>query len=178
MHIFDIIALIIILFFLFKGLKNGFIIELASLAALFLGIILAVMFSEVTATWLSDYITSRYVSILAFILVFTATVLGVHLVAKMIDKLVSAIALGWLNRLTGAAFGVVKAAILISIGILLFEATGLSEKYMTAENRENSLLYSHLQKAAPHALHLINLSVDHLLPRLEELPVMPPASMS
>jgi membrane protein required for colicin V production len=117
MALFDIIAGIFLLLLFLKGLKNGFVIELASLAALVLGIIGAVMFSEVTARWLSGFMESKYLSVVAFVMVFIAVVIAVHILAHAIDKLMKAIALGWFNRLAGALFGLVKAAFLSTLTI-------------------------------------------------------------
>jgi membrane protein required for colicin V production len=170
MGTFDIVTGIIILLFLLKGLKNGFIIELASLAALAAGLLAAVLFSEMVGQWLNDYITTRFMPVLAFVVVFIGVVIVVHLIARAIDRLVKAIALGWLNRLAGAAFGALKAALLISIVLLLLDAFGLSQRWFTPELKNSSYLYTPLEKLAPTTLDLINVKVDHLLPNYNAQP--------
>ncbi len=170
MGTFDIVTGIIILLFLLKGLKNGFIIELASLAALAAGLLAAVLFSDMVGKWLNDYITTRFMPVLAFVVVFIGVVIVVHLIARAIDRLVKAIALGWLNRLAGAAFGALKAALLISIVLLLLDAFGLSQRWFTPELKNSSYLYTPLEKLAPATLDFINIKVDHLLPNYHALP--------
>jgi len=170
MGTFDIIVGIVLIFFFLKGLKNGFIIELASIVALVLGIIAAVLFSEVVSQWLSEYITTRFISILSFFIVLIAVVIGVNLLAKMLDHLVKAIALGWLNRLIGALFGMLKAALIISVLLLLLDVFGLSQKWFNSEMKNSSYLFIPLEKLAPATLELINVKIDHLLPKLENFP--------
>lgn len=170
MGTFDIIVGIVLIFFFLKGLKNGFIIELASVVALVLGIIAAVVFSDAVSQWLSDYITTRFLSILSFFIVLIAVVIAVNLVAKMLDRLIKAIALGWLNRLIGALFGVLKAALIISVLLLLLNVFGLSQRWFSTEMKSSSYLYRPLEDLAPKTLDLINVKIDHLLPKLQEYP--------
>lgn len=172
MGTFDIIVGIVLIFFFLKGLKNGFIIELASVVALVLGIIAAVLFSEVVSQWLSAYITTRFISILSFFIVLIAVVVAVNLLAKMMDHLIKAIALGWLNRVIGALFGMLKAALIISVLLLLLDVFGLSQKWFTPEMKNSSYLYIPLEKLAPATLELINVKIDHLLPKLESFPTI------
>jgi membrane protein required for colicin V production len=173
MSVFDIVTGIILLFFFLKGLKNGFIIELASLSALILGIIIAVMFSEMFASWISGYFTSRFVSVLSFFLIFIGVVILVHLFAKLLDNLIKAIALGWFNRLAGAAFGLVKSAFLVSAIILAMEAFGWGDKLFTDKTRTESYLFNPLHEFAPATLNLFNINFEHLLPTIDYRNVTP-----
>lgn len=177
MTVFDIVTGIILLLFLIKGLKNGFVIELASLVALVLGIILAVKFSDVTAGWLSGFVTSRFVSVLSYILIFVGVVILVHLFAQMIDKLMKAIALGWLNRLMGAFFGIIKAAFFISAVMLALQAFGYSDRAFSEKTRSESLLFKPLKEFAPATLRLLEIQFKHLIPD-EHLPESPPPVMT
>ncbi|WP_162198182.1 CvpA family protein [Geofilum rubicundum] len=172
--LFDIIAGIFLLLFFLKGLKNGFVIELASLAALVLGIIGAVMFAEVTARWLSGFMESKHLSVVAFVMVFIAVVIAVHILAHAIDKLMKAIALGWINRLAGALFGLVKAAFLLSAVILLLESFGLGQKIFSPQTRHDSWLFEPLHRFAPATMNLFHINFDHLVPVWEEEKVPPP----
>lgn len=168
MSVFDIVAGIILLLLFLKGLKNGFVIELASLAALVLGLVGAVKFSDLAAQWLSGYFQSQYLSVMAFVLVFVLVVLAVHLVARGIDRLLKAVALGWLNRLVGAFFGLLKGAFLLSALLLLLDAFGLSLWLFSPEIQASSLLYKPLSQFAPRVMEWLNVSIDHLLPALQE----------
>jgi len=173
MLLFDIIAGVFLLLFLLKGLKNGFVIELASLAALVFGIIAAVKFSAVTAIWLSGFMESRYLSVLAFVVVFIVVVIAVHIIAHTIDKLMKAIALGWVNRLIGALFGLLKAAFLVSALILLLDSFGLGQKIFSSQTRQDSFLFEPLHKFAPATMKFLNVSFEHLVPAIDDNRVPP-----
>ncbi len=145
----DVILLVPLAWATFMGIKKGLVIELASLVALILGIYIAVHFSFITASLLSEYIdiSPGILPIVSFIITFILIVLGVHLIGKITEKLVKMVALGFLNRIGGAIFSILKYAIFLSILILLmnkFMPSLVSEK-----DKENSYLYEPVEKIAP-----------------------------
>lgn len=149
MNYFDIIVGIILALALFKGFKNGLIIELASLAALVLGLLGAILFSDVTATYLGQYINSSHIGIIAFIITFILIVIGVHLVAKIVDKMVSAIALGPVNRILGAVFSLLKYAFILSVILAVLSSFERSFKIIPEAQKEKSYLYEPVASIAP-----------------------------
>lgn len=115
MGIFDIIVVIIILFFAYKGFKNGLIKELGSLVALIAGIFLAIRFSDFMDSIISNntIIDSEYVPILSFAVIFIAVVVCVILFSKILDKFIKAIKLDWLNKLGGVFFSTAKTVLIL-----------------------------------------------------------------
>ncbi len=148
MNYFDIVTGILLILAIIKGFKNGLIIELASLVALVLGLFGAIEFSSVTETYLVEYIDSSYIGVVAFIITFVLIVVGVHLVAKMVDKLVSAIALGMVNRVLGAIFSLLKYAFIISVIIAILGSFERTYNVISEEQKECSKLYKPLQSIA------------------------------
>ncbi len=167
METFDFVIGIILVFFLFRGLKNGFIIELASTVAIIVGIILAVTFSGVVAHWLSDYLTSKYISIIAFFIVLILSVIGIKILAKIIDKIIKAIALSSLNRISGAIFGTLKAAFILSIILMIVNMFGFSQTWFSEEMKENSYLYNPIENLAPKTLDMLNINQNHLIDKVD-----------
>ncbi|MDG5799320.1 CvpA family protein [Marinilabiliaceae bacterium ANBcel2] len=168
MVVFDIVVLIILLLFCLKGLKNGFVKELASLAALILGVAAAVVFSDLAAGLLEGVIKQRYISTISFIIVFIAAVIVVHIVANAIDALMKAVALGWLNRIAGALFAIFKAAFFLGVILIIIDSVGLKERIFSEDITDNSLLYRTVSDVVPFVLAKINISMDHLILDLEE----------
>jgi len=163
MSYFDIIAGVILILAAFKGLKNGFIKELAGLAALILGIIFAVQFSDITGRFLSGFFHSQYMGIIAFLITFAVVVLAVHLIAGLLHTLLHAIALGLFNRLFGLVFGVLKAGFILSIILLGLDAFGLENAIITPSEQQRSNFYSPIKKAAPYFFDLMDEELDHLM---------------
>jgi len=160
MSYFDIIVGILLILAALKGLKNGFVKELAGLAALLLGIIIAVQFSDVMANFLSGFFYSGHMGIIAFLLTFIVVVVVVHLLANLLHTLINAVALGVFNRLLGLVFGFIKAGFLISIILLGLEVFGLEESIVTPREQQRSKLYPSVKNAAPIIFDLFEKDLD------------------
>ena len=77
---------------------------------LILGIWGAIKFSAFTAEKLYDYfdMTGQYVGIIAFLITFGIIVVIIHFIGILADKIVNAVSLGFVNRLLGIVFGLLK----------------------------------------------------------------------
>jgi membrane protein required for colicin V production len=168
MSYFDIIAGILLILAALKGLKNGFIKELAGLAALILGIIFAVQFSDITANFLSGFFHSQYMEIIAFLVTFVMVVLIVHLIASLLRTLIHAVALGTFDRIIGFVFGTLKTTFIISILILGLNAFGLEDKIISPKEQQRSKLYPPIKKAAPLIFDLFERDLEELLQPTQE----------
>ena len=93
---------------IFKGIKNGLIVELASLVSFFVGIYIAVKFSSVVGSFIGDSKSSKVV---AFVVTFILVLVGIHLLAKVFSKIASALFLGLINTIGGGIFGALKTAL-------------------------------------------------------------------
>ncbi len=164
MNYFDLFVIIVLGFAVIRGLQKGFVFELASLVALVLGIVGAVFLSGVTAQWLSNYITSKYISIISFVFLLVGIIIIVFLLAKVIDTMIKALALGWLNRIMGAVLAAVKAAFGISLIVFVLEFSGFGNRVITPETRSSSRAFAPLEWFAPAIFDLLRLNYQHLLP--------------
>jgi membrane protein required for colicin V production len=118
----DIVLLVILAVAAFTGLRAGLIKSVLAFAGMIAGIFLAMRFYDDLGLWLQGPIGNEGI---ANVVAFVAILLGVLLVATVLSSLlgglISAIGIGWLNRLGGAAFGLIFAA--ISLGALLAALT-------------------------------------------------------
>jgi membrane protein required for colicin V production len=80
-------------------------------------------------------------TIIAFLLIFIVVVILVHMMGKMLDKVVKAVFLGFLNRLAGIIFGVLKTAVILSIFIILFDSIDENIHILPAKQKEQSKIY-------------------------------------
>jgi membrane protein required for colicin V production len=163
----DIVLAIPMLWFLYRGFRNGLVIELASLAALILGIYVALHFSFYAEGWLTDNfeISDKYLYIISFALTFIIVALLVFLAGKIIHKLVGIIFLGFLNRLAGGLFGLLKAALVLSV--ILYFVNGFDPGLIKIDVKENSVLYDPVESIVP--LFIPRLNLDEIdMPEVEE----------
>lgn len=121
MNVFDIIVTLALGFGFFKGFKKGFVVEVASLGALFLGILGAVKFSSFVAQQIKGFFDWNPIAIkiISYLLVFILIVYGVSVLAKGLTKILSQASLGLFNKFLGSVFGVLKWAVLTSF-VLFF----------------------------------------------------------
>ena len=167
MNFFDIIILIITVITFVRGVFKGFISALATLAALILGIMGAVLFSGLVAKGLSNFISTNFIPAIAFLILFIGIVIGVHLISKLIDKLVRAVALSWLNKILGGIFASLKAITLVSIFILVIDVLSFGTKIINPTVRESSHLFYHVKGFAPVTFNFFSIGYEHLMPKKE-----------
>ena len=113
----DIFIVLPLLWFGYKGLRNGLIIEAASLIALIIGVYGAFFFSGITAEFLIKNLNleTDYVGIIAFALTFIAIVIVIHILARFLKKIVAAISLGVIDKIFGLIFSLAKWAFILSV---------------------------------------------------------------
>ncbi len=169
MNYFDIVAGIILIIALVRGYKNGLVIELASLTALVLGVLGAIKFSGLTEEWLMQHISVSYIGLIAFIITFAGIVIAVHLIAKAIDKLITAVALGFLNRVFGALFSFVKYAFVLSIIMAIFSSFDRTFNLIPEDTRDSSILYEPLSEFAPRVFPYLNFDKDNAKNKVQEV---------
>ena len=162
MNYIDIVLGLLLLFSAINGFRKGLIVELASLAALVLGIWSAIEFSDVTANYLTDKInfTSDYLNIISFAITFVVIVVLVHIVAKVVNKLVETVMLGFVNKLAGLAFGIVKAALILSIVLLVFDKIDSDVKILSDKVKSESRMYEPIKNFAPSIFPFIDFWSD------------------
>jgi len=162
MNILDIILAVFLLWALVKGFKNGLIIELASLAALVLGFYGALRFSYYTSDILTQHFTiqGRTLHITSFAITFILIVVLVHMLAKALDKLVRAVALGFFNRFLGMLFGIIKMAFILSILLVPVNAVNRNAHFIPDETIKSSLLYGPVSRFAPTIFSAFSFDLD------------------
>lgn len=139
----DIIILILLLWAIIKGFRKGFIIELASLLALILGIFGAIKFADFTAGYLTANVDlpEDYTPLIAFALTFVLIVIGVHFIARLVQTLVKMVALNFINRLAGAVFSGLKTLVILSFVLFFVESIDQNTKVIPQHTKKESLFY-------------------------------------
>ncbi len=151
MNYIDIILALLLVLAAFNGFRKGLVVELASLAALVLGIWGAIEFSDITSEFLTEHfeITTKYLHIISFIITFIVIVVLVHLIGSVVNKLVETVMLGFINKLAGMAFGVLRSALILSIILVVFDKIDEDVEILSREAKEESRLYAPIRNFAP-----------------------------
>ena len=158
MNYIDIILAILLVLAAISGFRNGLITEVVSLAALVLGIWGAIEFSYVTSDFLVENfnIKSDHLGIISFIITFIVIIILVHIVGNVINKMVETMMMGFINKLAGLVFGVLKAALILSIILLVFDFIDEDVKILSEKAKSESRMYEPIRNFAPSILPFID----------------------
>ncbi len=147
----DIIVVVLLIMAAFKGLRKGLILGIFSFLAFIIGLAAALKLSVVAASYIgqSISISQRWLPVIAFALVFIVVSLLIRLGARILEKMVQVVMLGWLNRLGGV---ILFALIYLFIfSIVLFYAVQLH--IVRPETTQASATYPYLEPLAPKIMN-------------------------
>lgn len=150
MNILDIIILICFIPALVQGIRKGFISQVVAIVSIVAGVYLSFEFSELVSAWISQYIegSEQVLKITAFALILIAVIAGLTAFGKLIEKMVKIVMLGWLNRLLGAAFSMLKCALIVGLIIMVFNSLNGSFHFVDEAKLAESTLYPPLKSFA------------------------------
>ena len=125
--VFAAIILISTVFAVLKGLAR----EIISLVALIGGFILAVLYYRIPAGWLIEYSrTDTLADLLGFLIIFFGCILTGIIVAYLVNRIVKAASLKWIDRILGGIFGLLRGWAISSIIVVALIAFPISEDIM------------------------------------------------
>ncbi|HOK39037.1 MAG: CvpA family protein [Bacteroidales bacterium] len=146
MGIFDIIICLVLVYSAYKGFKNGLVKELAINFALIAGVFIAVRFSDMMASLLSNSgkIAKEYIPLVSFVVVFVAVIILIYVFAHVFDKLMNKIKLQWLNKTGGVVFALLKISIIIGGLFFIFKSFNNRLEIIAPEKLNNSIIFKFL----------------------------------
>lgn len=150
MSFLDIVLGVILGIGVFKGIRNGLFVELASFVSLILGIYIAIKFSYLAKVMLPAIVNwnPKTIQITAFIITFLVVVVAISILAKLLTSIANFAQLGVINKLGGGFFRLLKTILILSIFLNLFEKINFNNTFVKKETLDNSLFYRPIQKTA------------------------------
>ncbi len=136
MNLLDGLILVPILYFAFKGFRNGIIKEVFSLVGIVLAIFICLHYTDDLNNILLPYFykSKSYLPYISAIILFIATLIFIEIIIYSLNKIVIAVDLGIFNRLLGLFFGVFKTSLFISIILVLLAGFDLPNPNSRAES--------------------------------------------
>lgn len=144
MNFLDLLIAIPLGFLIFKGYKKGLIYELASLAGIVIGSLLAVRL----ANWFSALIglDGENALLIAFFIIFIAVIILSLFAAKLVERFVKLMHVGVVNNLAGALFGLLKGACIVGVLLYYVAVIDLNERVLTRDAKDTSILYRRVER--------------------------------
>lgn len=151
MNLLDIFIAIPLAWGIYRGFKHGLIQELATLIGLVAGIYLGIHLSGMASSWLKSTfsITSAYLPVVSFALVFILVLLGTWFLGKILGKTAEIIMLGWLDKLLGMLFGLAKWALIISFIFSILNGFTKTGSLFPEKTTKGSIFYKPVSSIAP-----------------------------
>ena len=157
MSFLDIVIGILLVWGLYKGLKNGLFVEIASLIALIAGIYGAIHFSYLAGDYLNEKVnwSETYVKVAAFLITFFLIVVAIHFAGRFLTKLADFAMLGLLNKIAGGIFGALKTAIILGALLIFFERLTSSFNFVDEETKKSSIFYEPVKEIGALVFSLV-----------------------
>ena len=138
-NFFDYFSIAIILFFVFKGYKNGIIVEIATGIGIFAGLIIAKTFYSDLSNNINFLIEEKISrEIFSFLSLFISSIILANILGRILKRFIGFIFLGQLDKFLGACFGLLKSILILKIIILLISNVPLENQLIN--NAKNSYI--------------------------------------
>ena len=116
MNSFDVAVAVILGFCLIRGIFRGLVKEVASIIGVLSGFYAAYTYYPEMAGLLSRWISSTiYLNITSFMILFCFILIIISILGVVLKYLMSIAHLGWVDRMSGAVFGVIKGILIVSV---------------------------------------------------------------
>lgn len=150
MNTVDIIILVCFIPAIIRGIGKGFIEQAIALISIILGAWLAFKFSSVASAWLQPYLdlSETVLHVVSFALIVLVVVIVLFLLGRLLAGIVKLVMLGWLDRLLGLVFAIVKAALVVGLLIILFDTVNVKFELVDSGVLDASVIYGPLKDIA------------------------------
>lgn len=160
----DIVLLVIVLWFAYKGFRNGLIIELTTFIALLLAIWAALKYGNIVTGLLERNFSlqGNYLPFLSFVITFILVLVVISFIGRIITKALQVAQLGILNRLLGFLFGIFKVGILLALFVNGLDRLNRYSRFISQETINDSYLYQPLNGFAEKIYKFSNEHFDEV----------------
>ncbi len=162
LNIVDIILIILLITSAFHGFRRGLIHQLSALLGLIIGLYGVLHFSHFVINFLTEYISIHplYIKIMAFVLTFIIIVLIIRIVGKILQKTINFARLGFLNRLGGVLFSLLRYLFILAIIFIIINLVNSKINLFNSSYFNHSIIY---QKVIHPIILFIRQLIDSFL---------------
>lgn len=123
MTIVDWLIVVVLVVSVLSAAKAGLIVEVFSLGGLVLGVLLASWdYQELMPWWGRWTHVMTVAETLSFLTIAFGVMIAAALLGRVIRWSVKTVGLGWVDRLAGAAFGLVKGCVMVMVAVMVMAA--------------------------------------------------------
>jgi len=149
----DMVIIVILGYCLIRGIFRGLVKEISSIIGVLAGFYAAYSYYALLAKPLARWISNTpYLNILSFMIIFCVIFILISIVGIIIKYLLSIAFLGWVDRICGAGFGMIKGILIVSV-VLIALTTFLSKHSAIIKD---SMLAPHISMVSENMAKVIS----------------------
>ena len=123
MNLVDVLILVVLIVSVVSAFVKGFFVEVFSLAGVILGLFLAAANYAALAGLIQRVVDSHEIAnVIAFVLIALLVMVGAGLLGRLLRGLLRGVGLGIVDRLLGAAFGLIKGCVVVTLVLMAIVA--------------------------------------------------------
>jgi membrane protein required for colicin V production len=134
----DIVIILLLMYSVWEGWRQGLVTQVLGLAALALGIFLAWRYGGEIGAWMG--LESVVAHAVGFIVVLVAVIVVVFLIGRVTRGLFRIVGLGAFDSILGVLFSALKMVLFVGLAVMLFELLDPAGKVISEEVREGSVM--------------------------------------
>ncbi len=160
MNALDIVLLVFLVLGAYRGFKKGLFTEIIGFLAFLLAIVGAFKLLQVGLAFLENQFGNfgRIGPYIAFVIIFVVVLWLVNLLGRFVKKAMDLTLLGSVDNFAGAALGVLKWAIVVSMFIWVTDTVGF---LLPEETRQSSFFYPILAPLGPKVIDLVSVLIPY-----------------
>lgn len=128
--IFDLVIVVTLLFFAIRGVRNGFVGEIAGIASLVGGFWAAKTWVGALAPRLQFISDPAWRPLAASVIIFIVVMLAIGLIARLVQKMLSWSFAGWIDKLAGFFLGLAKGVLIWALLFIVLEKLFSDAQFM------------------------------------------------
>ncbi len=135
----DIVIILLLAVAVWQGWRQGVITQILGLAALGLGILLALRWGGAIGGWMGlEEMTARVVG---FVVVLVVVIIAVWLLGRVTRGLFRIVGLGMFDNLLGGLFSALKMVLFVGLFMMVFDFFDPEGEIIREEVRQGSVMY-------------------------------------
>jgi membrane protein required for colicin V production len=166
LSIFDFLVSGALLWGIYKGFMQGFIVHAIAMLFLLVGVFISAKLSMGFYNLLVDKstVSLKNLPVIAFSLMFGLVLYGTNWGAIQVQKQVVPVRMNMYTKLLGSFFGALKYLFIASVFLIFIDRIDRSFKIRTEKERQRTIMYQPVLHFAPAIMPILNFDVRQATP--------------
>lgn len=161
----DIILGIPLIYAIWKGFREGIILQLAGIAGILVGVRLAFLYGPTVGGWMHLQDETAYLA--GFLCIVIAALLGIGLLGRLVRGLFRLTGLGMFDQAGGVVLSVAKMAVILGVLLWAFDGLNREKQWVEPKTLRSSLIYSPLHDVSDFVFPYLRVIGKELVPDRE-----------